>query len=56
MATEMRCSKCGQVKPVTDFDKHLKAKDGLRPWCKVCSLKYLKQRKRPLRAAWVEDD
>jgi hypothetical protein len=45
-----------KVKPTSDIGKQSKAKDGLQPRCKVCALEYLKQRKRVLRLAWVEDD
>lgn len=32
------CSKCKESKPVQDFHKHPKTKDGLRPSCKICTL------------------
>lgn len=35
-----RCSKCNEVKPVTEFGKLSKAKDGLRYHCKECRNKY----------------
>lgn len=31
-----RCSKCGEVKAVEEFSKHLVSKDGLRPSCRQC--------------------
>lgn len=37
MASDKRCAKCGQVKPVEGFNKASRAKDGLRSWCKVCT-------------------
>ena len=30
------CSKCGQVKPIGDFNKCKMASDGLQRWCKQC--------------------
>lgn len=34
--TTKRCSKCGKEKPVTEFHKSKKNKDGLKCACKVC--------------------
>jgi 5-methylcytosine-specific restriction endonuclease McrA len=31
-----RCSKCGAIKSINDFNKHPNAKGGLRPDCKSC--------------------
>jgi len=31
-----RCAKCGADKPVLDFNKRARSKDGLRPTCKTC--------------------
>ena len=31
-----RCSKCGKVKPVDQFDKRKDVKSGRRSWCKEC--------------------
>ena len=39
-----RCSKCGQVKPIGDFNKCKMASDGLQCWCKQC--------KKYVNAAW----
>ena len=36
MADEKQCSKCGKVKPVSEFDKHKQCKDGLSGICKQC--------------------
>lgn len=33
-----RCTKCGQDKPLTDFHKNKRSKDGLQYWCKPCVL------------------
>lgn len=30
------CSKCGESKPLTEFFRHAKSKDGHRPDCKLC--------------------
>lgn len=30
------CTKCGEVKPQTEFYKNAKAADGLKSWCKHC--------------------
>ena len=35
---EKRCSRCGEIKPVDDFYKDRKMKDGLTIYCKACSL------------------
>lgn len=34
--TLKRCSKCDEEKHVTEFNKEVKRKDGLYPWCKQC--------------------
>ena len=38
-----RCTKCGIVKPLSDFFKRSASKDGLSPTCKPCALAYGKQ-------------
>ena len=35
-----RCSKCGQVKPIGDFYRNKRAKDGLISYCKQCNKEY----------------
>ena len=35
-----RCSKCGQVKPIGDFYRNKRAKDGLISYCKQCHKEY----------------
>ena len=35
-----RCSKCGQVKPIGDFYRNKRAKDGLMSYCKQCNKEY----------------
>lgn len=34
------CSKCGIEKPLTEFHKQQRNKDGLRHWCKECRRRY----------------
>ena len=36
MTNTKQCSKCKEVKPVTEFTKDKNRKDGLFPWCKSC--------------------
>ena len=33
------CTTCNQEKPLTDFHKHTKKKDGLQSFCKICAKK-----------------
>lgn len=33
-----RCSKCGEVKPITEFHKRTLSHDGLQSWCKRCTM------------------
>lgn len=33
---EKQCSKCTQIKPLSDYYKHKKGKDGTYSWCKSC--------------------
>ena len=40
---EKECSKCGIVKPLTDFSIRTKKDPRPRPSCKVCQAKYAKQ-------------
>jgi hypothetical protein len=35
-----RCAKCGDVKPVSEFYRHKRYKDGIRSQCKSCHAKY----------------
>ena len=53
MSTEKRCSKCGEVKPVSEFSKHAAHKDGLKSQCKACCSKYYQENKEE-RAKWDE--
>ena len=36
MATEKRCSKCGDVKALGEFHKNARAKDGRKSRCAAC--------------------
>ena len=33
---QKRCSKCGQTKPVADFNRDAGRNDGLYLWCREC--------------------
>jgi len=35
-----RCPRCGETKPVSEFSKRARSKDGLQIWCKACKHKY----------------
>ena len=39
-----KCSACGQVKPLSEFNKHKGKKDGLQDRCRSCFSKYNKRR------------
>ena len=47
-----RCTKCGEVKPLTEFTKDKSKRDGHSPRCKVCTA----NRKKAYRAAHPEKD
>jgi len=32
-----RCTKCGEEKPITEFHKNVRSKDGLHCYCKECN-------------------
>ena len=34
-----KCSKCGEIKSLTNFSKSRAKRDNLQPWCKKCSCK-----------------
>ena len=36
---EKQCSKCNEVKPISEFGKLSKSKDGLNYHCKICDRK-----------------
>lgn len=33
-----RCTQCGEAKPLSDFHRHKREKDGYQPWCRLCRL------------------
>lgn len=39
---DKRCPQCGEIKPLTEFHKDSKRKDGLAFRCKVCAIKLAK--------------
>ena len=41
-----RCSKCGQIKPISEFYKKKSSKDGLYSICKECRNKKNKDKKK----------
>jgi len=40
MYSTKTCIKCGETKPLTEFYRHKKSKDGLRGECKTCCAAY----------------
>ena len=36
MTETKRCTKCGEIKPLTEFHKDVKQRDGHRSWCRSC--------------------
>lgn len=36
ITVEKACQRCHLAKPISDFSKHSRAKDGLQPWCRDC--------------------
>lgn len=43
MKKTKKCSKCGEIKPLTEFCKQKENKDGFRGSCKVCCNKYKRE-------------
>lgn len=43
MITEKRCCHCHEIKPISDFNKHSKNKDGYQSWCKSCFSEFKKE-------------
>ena len=37
------CNKCKEEKPLTEFSKHKRKKDGINTWCKACDTEYHKK-------------
>jgi len=46
------CNKCKEYKPISEFNKSSKAKDGLQNWCRGCTHKYRKENREKLNAYW----
>jgi hypothetical protein len=44
-AAVKRCSRCGLVKPTSQFGRDSARRDGLTPWCKDCQARYRQERK-----------
>ena len=40
-----QCSKCKTIKNISEFNKRIKAKDGLRTQCRICEIEYKKKNK-----------
>ena len=40
--TVKRCSRCGEIKPLSEFNRKKSEPDGLKRWCKKCSAESLK--------------
>lgn len=43
--TQKQCTKCGEIKPVTEFTKHKLGKNGLRSRCRSCEKVYAEANK-----------
>jgi 5-methylcytosine-specific restriction endonuclease McrA len=41
--TEKKCTKCGGIKPITEFHKDKRLKSGHTSWCELCNRQYHKQ-------------
>jgi hypothetical protein len=41
--TEKACTKCKEIKPLTDFYKAKRNIDGRKSWCKICEIEYSRQ-------------
>jgi len=50
-----RCTKCNKAKPLSEFWKNSKSKDGLCYQCKSCYLKYQRERNKLKNMLWVTD-
>lgn len=38
--TSKRCTKCGKIKPLNEFRRRRKVRDGRASWCKICCANY----------------
>lgn len=50
MATEKKCSRCGVIKPVSEFHRNASRKDGLSAYCKSCTSNLYPNYKKAYRA------
>lgn len=44
MTESKTCKACGETKPVSEFNKHPRTKNGLQSYCRCCQQVYNKQR------------
>jgi len=49
-----RCSKCGEIKPLSGFNKNKTQKDGLQSYCKICRCLYDKEYRQNNRDALLQ--
>lgn len=52
---EKPCTKCKQIRPLSDFYKDTRNKDGLKGWCKECFNKDVIKRKQTKAKTMVDD-
>lgn len=43
-----QCARCQEVKPIADFAKQSRAKDGLQPYCRACNAAH--------KAEWIKNN
>lgn len=46
-----KCKKCGETKPIAEFSKDAKARDGMQSSCKACAAAYYVANREKLRSA-----
>ncbi len=51
--TEKTCTRCGETKPVTEFSKASRSKDGLKEWCKQCAAIYYAENRERYKTRWA---
>ncbi len=44
MKEEKRCTKCGEIKVVSEFYRNERMRDGFTSWCKVCTCQHKRDR------------
>lgn len=52
--TEKTCTKCGETKPLEEFHRRSRSKDGRGTFCKVCSCRASRIRNKRLKAAGIQ--